>query len=460
MARGAAVLAPHGVGVGTHAAERSAVGYWPGTLMVVYTLLLVVAVRLHEFIPFIGVFKPVLVVGLVGPAMIFMHASQAAKQAVLAHRISRLVLAYWAWVALTVPFALWPSMAFNTWKGLISAVLMVIAIVFCPPTRGTLHKLMTAFVVFVLIYAAYAQVFGRSIGGRLEIGGMYDSNDMASLMAIAFPMAAGMLTRSVPGRARVAAILAVLALGLGVMATGSRGGVLALLAGAVVFALGFRGFRGVVVIACLALGGVVGWATASPEFRARMNTLTNLEDDYNLNSEAGRKAVWRRGRGYIADNPVIGVGAGNFPMAEGEYLSASATTGKWSTAHNAYIQAYAELGVIGGSLFVGMLLLGVRCALPMWRTAPPRTGRAPPLDRPELLAALAAFAAGGYFLSHAYFGPLFALLGFIAVADRVRSFEATAPRSAAPSPASIFRQPGERGGLAFQLRSAVQPRGI
>src|SRR5690606_29358979 len=96
---------------------------------------------------------------------------------------------------------------------------------------------------------------------------------------------------------------------------------------------------------------------------------------------------------------------------------------KWSTAHNAYVQVFAELGTIGGSIFVLILLGAARTALPFWRANPRKQERAPPIHRPEFLASMTAFAGGAYFLSHAYFMPVYAVLGIIALADRVRAAE-------------------------------------
>lgn len=428
-------------------------GYWPAAILIAYAMLAVVAVRLHEFIPGASVAKPVLLISVGGTLLLVSRTASGVVQDALQDRIGRLVVLYFAWITVTIPFAMWQALAFNTWQGVLPSVLLFFAIVLCPPSRRSLDRLQVAFVLMVLTYASYAQLFGSSWGGRLRIGGMYDSNDMASLMALAFPISAGLLARSVPGRARIAAIAAVLALGLGIIATGSRGGVLALLAGALVFALGFRGTRGVVVTAALVALGFVGWVNASPDFRARMMTLTSLEDDYNYSADTGRKAVWARGRGYIRDYPLFGVGAGNFPIAEGGMWEAQGQTGKWSAAHNAYIQAYAELGLFGGSVFVAMLLVGAHRAARLWRVAHAR-GRAPPLDRPELLGGLAAFAAGGYFLSHAFFPPAFGLLGLITLAERVRVREAAGTAPLVPGPPIV--QPGERGGMAFRSRRLPQ----
>jgi O-antigen ligase len=439
----------HNVDVRAGALVAPARGYWTAAPILAIAMFAVVAVRLHEFVPLVRLLKPVFLVSIAGTFYLLSRSSDEVRRAALKHPLMRLVIAYFVWIGVTIPTALWQGLAFSTLRGFLPAVLTFLTVLLCAPERRILDRLQSSFVILVLIYAAYAQAFGNSWNGRLSIGGMYDSNDMASLMAIGFPLAAGMLTRASPGRDRAAAILAVVALGLGVIATGSRGGTLALLAGIIVFGLGFRGGRGAMVILALLVACGIGWVTAPPTFRSRMISLNDLEGDYNYTHQSGRKAVWERGRGYIKDNLVFGVGAGNFPIAEGPGLASLGMTGKWSAAHNAYVQSYAELGLTGGTLFVCILLLGARYAKRFWRV-PLSRSRDGPLDRPELLGALAAFACGGYFLSHAYYPPAIALLALIAFAERVQAARIAVPAIHVFAPQSV-RAVGERGGLAARI---------
>jgi hypothetical protein len=152
---------------------------------------------------------------------------------------------------------------------------------------------------------------------------------------------------------------------------------------------------------------------------------------------------------------VLGVGAGNFYIADGAGKQEQGLTGKWSTAHNAYLQAYVELGIPGGTVYIVMLLAGAAFALPLWGPQRRRRGRSPPvtLYRPEYLASMAAYSAGAYFLSHAYFTPLFVLLGMIALSVEVVKMEAHGGISVDTDGSEIAQVParltGQRGGLAW-----------
>src|SRR5678815_3555338 len=92
----------------------------------------------------------------------------------------------------------------------------------------------------------------------------------------------------------------------------------------------------------------------------QMGTIAS-ESDYNRTDETGRVQIWKRGIGYMLSNPLLGVGAGNFPAAEG-LLSPFAQRQqfgvgvRWSAAHNTLVQVGAELGVVGLVLFVALVL--------------------------------------------------------------------------------------------------------
>jgi O-antigen ligase len=421
-------------------------------------LIIVAAVRLHELVPGISVLSPALVLTVGGTAVIWAKTGAPARAAVLRHPLVLLVFAYWALMLVTMPFALWPGLAFGSVQYFLPGLALIIAILLCRADRGTLMKLQIGFVLATAAYAFYARTFGRSFAdGRLDPGlGMYDSNDMAALLGLVFPLAAG-LVRSQRGTLRNMALGAAVLIVLVVLASGSRGGILGLAAGAVVFTLGMKGSRRFVALGILAATTAVIWAY-SPGFKDRMSTLTDLENDYNTTDEFGRKAVWKRGRQYIRENPIIGVGAGNFPIAEGNHFGVlySGTRGaKWSNAHNAYVQVFAELGIIGGCIFIGILLAGIRSSLRLWRGVRLRTGGW--LHMPELLAGLCAFMVSAVFLSHAYFMPFVALVGMIGLAERVRAAGMHAAPARSESSPAPFRgvARGRRTPRGFRYRGGL-----
>jgi len=421
--------------------------------LIALAMLAVVAVRVHEVLPLIPALRPALLVSVGGSIYLWTRSRPQVRAAVLANPTIRLILIYYGWCVLTLATSMWRGESLNSLRAFMPAILLSVAIMMVPPRRDVLDRILYWYVVILGGFGAAAMLLGNAWRGRLEFGGMYDSNDLASLMIIGFPIAIGVMTRGL-GRRRIVAAAAAALMMFTIVATGSRGGVLGFAAAVFVLASGLKGTRRIWVVGLMAFGLLAAWATSSRIFQNRIRSFWNLENDYNYTSDVGRKAIWERGRGYILAHPVLGVGIGCFPVAEGGSWDAMGRTGKWSTAHNAYIQAGAELGIPGGTLYILLLINGVVIARRLARGYRFRNGATE--YRPEFVASMAGFATTAVFLSHAYFNGLFALLGLLALSDRVFQLELRPPPSpaqsdaaaAAHAPVPVLRR-GERGGFAY-----------
>jgi O-antigen ligase len=67
--------------------------------------------------------------------------------------------------------------------------------------------------------------------------------------------------------------------------------------------------------------------------------------------------IWMTGLRIMVENPLVGVGAGAFEVAEG---MTHGGIGKWDAAHNSFIHVGAELGFGGLALFLFLLYRGAR----------------------------------------------------------------------------------------------------
>lgn len=411
--RGATVAAPAVLPV-------AAAAYWQGAPKLAIVLIAIIAVRVHELLPFVYHLHPALVAAVVGLALLLAKSKSDVFHSAFEDPAMRISLGYFAWAAVTVPFAMWVGGAISAMQPLFSAVLLLVVILTCAPTPTNVQKLTSGFVGAVAVFAAILIAMGtQNVEGRLEASGMFDTNDMSALMAMCFPLAAaGVIHRRGVMRLLYGAT-AVLCL-LAILKSGSRGGVIALVVGAMVLVAGLRGSRRFLVFAAFIAAGFGGWQIAPPTFRERMMSMTSIGQDYNETEYTGRKQIWKRGRMYYRQHPIVGVGIGNFPVAEGRLLESVGQRGKWSAAHNAYVQAFAELGTIGGCLFVALLLVSVRRAFTLWRARDETYA-------PGYLASLLAFCSSAYFLSHAYFYALFGLVGIIGLAVRAAQGVTLAP---------------------------------
>jgi O-antigen ligase len=420
------------------------VRYWDGAKLVAMTMLAIVGVRLHESVPYVALIRPAAIAAYGGLALLLMHSSAGARREALSDRSLKLMGAYWLWAAVTAPFALWPGLAVQTVQSGITLLILAFAILLCAPDERTLRFCSRAFLWTVAALGALTMLHGiaflESGVERLTTEATLDSNDLAAVMAMALPFGLASVGRE-RGWARALALVSAGVCVTVVVKTGSRGGTIAALVGCVIYAFGVPGKRKFLAALGLIAGFGLTWALSPPAFRERIAGIGSLDQDYNYTAYSGRKQIWARARGYIMEHPVAGVGIGNFPIAEGGHATAMGLTAKWSAAHNAYIQAFAELGFVGGGIFIWLLLTSGKRAWSLYRARSPDDRHR---LRPEYLASLGAFCSSAYFLSHAYFYPLFGLLALIALAWRANQRR----------PAVVVLSPARRAGWRSQRSQA------
>lgn len=259
--------------------------------------------------------------------------------------------------------------------------------------------------------------------------------EFATVMGMIFPFAAIRMASAGRAREKLAygAVAGILALGIAL--TFSRGPMLALVVGCAIMGVTYRQMRRWLVGAALAALAmiVVAWPLIGAGISDRINDVDNMTLRFKL---------WETAFALFSDQPLRGVGIGNFPsyyldaVRENhigpfhEFGPASITTIR--VAENSYLQLAAETGLIG---FVAglaavtiMLLLAVRLA----RGARDQQSR-------DLAAAIGLaiviYAVNGMFVTAytLYFCTLL-LVGFLPgcllVLDRAE--EAESPKDAVP----------------------------
>lgn len=390
--------------------------YWPQAWIAALVFFGLVVSRFSEMLGPLSRVRPVmLATGIIGILLVVKSRPQAWRLAVGERQI-RLLLSYSVWAAVTVPFALWRGMAFDSLLTLPTAILVTLSILLVAPTVQNLDRLTTGVVAIVGGYGFATLSFGRTVGeGRLTGTGALDPNDLAGLMAMILPMAVW-LGMGRGWRRRTIGIAASIIMLTVIVQTASRGGLVSLAVGVLVLLLALNPSRVLFSGVALAVGFFAMWHYGPPVFRERASSLFALEEDYNATSEVGRLAIWKRGIRYTMEHPITGVGMNNYAVAEGLAHYQRGTTGSWFTAHNTYVQVFAELGLLGGMLLVIMLGRAVTQGARLYRRS--RRSR-PHLWRPDILASVAAFAASAFFLSHAYSYSLFGILALVTYAARV-----------------------------------------
>ena len=173
-------------------------------------------------------------------------------------------------------------------------------------------------------------------------------------------------------------------------------------------------------LSATALVALVLLAAASDQYWQQMETIAS-DADYNHTAETGRLQIWRRGMGYMVDNPLFGVGPGNFATAEGT-LSPIAERQqygigvRWNAPHNSFVQMGAELGFPGLALYIAIIVSAFRGLK--------RAGD----FSPALSASLVGFVVGSFFLSLAYAEMLYTLIALAVGLRKVSASQARAPQ--------------------------------
>ena len=264
--------------------------------------------------------------------------------------------------------------------------------------------------------------------GRLKGAGL-NPNQLGSYLAAAAILTGvlaanrrwSLLTRSV--------LLATAGIALiGLLLTLSRGALVGLCAALLLapFVVG-RGRRaGAIALTVAAIVGGIGWYAAVAPASA-VDRITHPA----RNGGSGRENLWLVGWRMVEANPVVGVGAGNYPVSSIHYVlrpgfapgDAASIIDRRKVAHNIYLTVLSELGAVGMALFVAILLGCLHSALRAARKFAARGEHAMELLALGLFLALVNMLVAGFFSSSIYIKQLWVLLAagpaLLALADRV-----------------------------------------
>ena len=375
-------------------------------------VILVYVGRVHEAIPGVGAIPIGNVVTLAIIGLIVLGGYYKRVTLLWRTRPFRFAVILLGLGALSIPFALWPGGAVGAWTGALKTWLLCAIIPLVVVTSRQLTWIGRYFVIagLILVTGYLLEAFAGMSGFTQSQSLGFDRNDVALLAAMAVPFA--LAWGKAGGRYRALGYATTALLVAGVVATGSRGGFLALAAVGIAFLLRSRMLSWPKKSALVALAVVLASTAGSTEYWDRIESIfTNPTEDYNFQAREGRIEIWKRGLSYAVDHPATGVGFGNFPVAEGSTLENLGYGVKWSTAHNAYVLVLAELGLPGLLVFLAIIGSIVKIVRHCGTRKLSRRARAGPvgaeLSEIAILSdatalSLVGYAVGAVFLSAAY----------------------------------------------------------
>lgn len=183
----------------------------------------------------------------------------------------------------------------------------------------------------------------RTQGDRLSIplnGLLIDPNHIAAALLLPLALAVGTLLSTRDIRLRLLSFVSAITMLAALFLTGSRGGLIALVV--MLVYIGWRTRYRLQILGIMAVGGVA--SLLQPTVWARFA-------DKALGSGSGRLVIWDAARLAFKDHWLIGSGIGAFPAAYNHELFAMSQPifQGWSRpAHNAFLSAAVEVGILGG----------------------------------------------------------------------------------------------------------------
>jgi O-antigen ligase len=223
----------------------------------------------------------------------------------------------------------------------------------------------------VLLATSGLQLTRRDIPRFATAGGVgegTDPNITAATLVLPFALALSraLRSRTAAGRAGFGAAAGII--GIGIMLTGSRGGMLAALVSAFVALVASEHRRkGAIVLLIVGLAGTITFIAAPKQLRTRVFQSWS----------SGRTDIWRTGLSACERYCWAGAGWGTFPTVYLDELHTNPGArglDRPFVAHNIYISAALETGVIGFGLMMFAIGISVRDLFRL-----PRAVRAPPL---------------------------------------------------------------------------------
>lgn len=199
-----------------------------------------------------------------------------------------------------------------------------------------------------------------------------------------------------------------------------------------------RGIALVAALAAIAVVVVAGGHAWDQFSRPDLYFPSDPSQHFGQLSGAGRYDFWRVALDAFGEAPVAGHGAGTYVFSWNQLRSIELAV---HDAHSLYLEAFAELGALGGLLVLALIGVPLWFGFAAWRSSaePQREQHA------ALLAAMLAFAIGAafdWFWEIPALGAIFFLSAGVMVAVRC---EQLAPGGAAPG----RRESGRRYGVAL-----------
>lgn len=289
-----------------------------------------------------------------------------AAEVVRRHRGTFLLMAtFLAWITLSLAWASDPALgADSLWTCYMAAAILLVTSTTLS-TRRELVIVCAGFVVAALVSIVLAVPDISTVGPPAESddrlgGSVQNPNYLAAGLLSAAVLAAGLIPVVSRPRSKWLLGCALLLIGAGLLATGSRGGLIAVAVATAAALLLMRGQRarvGALAVAGVVVGGL-WFATVSGSVVERV---------WEFETGNGRVDLWSIAWRIGEEHPVLGVGWDNFRAESPDYVlrpgqleNVNLIVETPKEVHNAYLSFFAETGVVGLGLWLAVVFALMR----------------------------------------------------------------------------------------------------
>jgi O-antigen ligase len=268
------------------------------------------------------------------------------------------ILALGAVLVLTIPFSFWPGGSLKLFSDVYVKIILIFALMISTITSPRRLRQMMWIMIVASGYLSSRAVFDYVRGVNLvegdrvrgAVGGMFENpNDLALNLVTFLAPTLFVIFEDRKLSRRLVAIAIAGAMLAAIVCTKSRSGFLGLIAMGAVVLYYVAKVRPAVVVAAL-VAGLMMLPVMPESFWNRMDSIMNADEDAS-GSRAARLRLIEQGVEVFLENPVTGIGAGQFQNYNGP-----GAVEKWRVTHNVWLQVAAELGIFGFAAFAFLVV--------------------------------------------------------------------------------------------------------
>jgi O-antigen ligase len=366
--------------------------------------------RIPEMVPALHVgylLQPILLIGMI---------MTETTKTIFKSDIGRAMARFTAWIAICVPFAVWRGGAFDQFTLALQALVLLVFMAAFIRSMEDCYRVILVMALAMAVVGVLSLVIGggREGSNRLGLGSgndtLSDANFLALFLVVGLPLLIFSATMK-RGIMRIALILMLFPVLAGAAKTGSRSGLLALAAAVVFFLIHASAKQKVTVIVSGIIFIVCAAVLLPPEIQQRFTTYFNASSAAGqeaADSAGFRKELLTKSLILTAEHPLFGVGPGEFMEGEAKEAAAHGQRGVWHYTHNSFTELSSECGILGLAFYAFALWRAFRGLTPLRERYPNANAR-----RAALFVQITVLvsAIGAFFLSIAYGGIVYAIMG-------------------------------------------------